>query len=255
MEETHPKPERPYLLLGATALVALTLLLPLAGTLEPPRTARIAAYALVLVSVVPLLHGFLLAARGYATSRLLALGAAAAAFGALFALLARPENLESGSGFLLSFALSLANLLRILAAASVGISLARYVGSVGVVLLIVAVATVSDLFSVFAGPTRTLVEEDSPVLDLLLLVFPTFGSALGFGLGASDFVFLALFAAASRFLDLRYPATLLCTCLATFLAVTAGLLLERPLPALPFIAIAFVLVNADLILASLTRRP
>jgi hypothetical protein len=251
MEETHPKPERPYLLLGATALVALTFLLPPAGMPELPRTARIAAYA--LVSVVPLLHGFLLAVRSYATSRLLVLGAAAAAFGVLFALLARPENLESGSGFLLSFALSLANLLRILAAASVGISLARYVGSVGVVLLIVAVATVSDLFSVFAGPTRTLVEEDSPVLDLLLLVFPTFGSALGIGLGASDFVFLTLFAAASRFLDLRYPATLLCTCFATFLAVTAGLLLERPLPALPFIA--FVLVDADLILASLTRRP
>jgi hypothetical protein len=124
-----------------------------------------------------------------------------------------------------------------------------------VVLLIVAVATVSDLFSVFAGPTKALVEEGSPVLDLLLVVFPTFGSALGFGLGVSDFVFLALFAAASGFLDLRYLATLLCTCFATFLAVTAGLLLERPLPVLPFIAIAFVLVNADLLLASLTRRP
>jgi hypothetical protein len=47
---------------------------------------------------------------------------------------------------------------------------------------------------------------------------------------------------------------LLCICFATFLAVTAGLLLERPLPALPFIAIAFALVNGDLILASLTRR-
>jgi hypothetical protein len=99
-----------------------------------------------------------------------------------------------------------------------------------------------------------LLEEDSPALDLLLLVFPTFGSALGFALGVSDFVFLALFAAASRFLNLRYLATLLCTCFATFLAVTAGLLLARPLPALPFIAIAFVLANADLILAFFTRR-
>ena len=189
--------------------------------------------------------------RGYGTSRLLALGAAAAAFGAFFALIARPEGLESGSWVLLS----LANLFRILAAASVGISLARYVGSVDVILLIVVVATASDLFSVFAGPTKTLVEEDSPVLDLLLLVFPTFGSALGFGLGVSDFIFLALFAAASRSLNLRYLATLLCVCFATFLAVCAGLLLERPLPALPFIAIAFVLVNADFILASLTGRP
>jgi hypothetical protein len=244
----------PYLLIGATGLTVLTFLLPLADTSAPSRTAWIAAYVLVIASVASFLHGFFLAARGYTTSWLLALGAAAAALGALFAFLARPENLENGSGFLLSFALLLANLFRIVAAASVGISLARHVGSMGVALLIVAVVTASDLFSVFIGPTRTLVEEDSPALDLLLLIFPTSGSTLGFGLGISDFIFLALFAAASRFLNLHYHATLLCSCFATFLAVTAGLLLERPLPALPFIAAAFVLVNADLTLASLTRR-
>src|SRR5215213_1902298 len=66
--------------------------------------------------------------------------------------------------------------------------------------------------------------------------------------------FLALFVAASRFLDLRYAATLLGVCFAAFLAVTAGLLLQRPLPALPFIAVAFVLVNADLIVTSLVKR-
>jgi hypothetical protein len=98
------------------------------------------------------------------------------------------------------------------------------------------------------------VRANSPLLDFLLLVFPTFGSPLGFGLGLSDFVFLALFAAAGRSPDLRYAATLLAVCCAALLAVTAGLLLARPLPALPFIAIAFVLVNADLILASLTGR-
>jgi hypothetical protein len=251
---SHAKPELPYLLTGAAGLAALTFLLPLADTSELPQFAPIAAYALVLIPVVPLLHGFFLAARGYATSGLLVLGAAAATFGVLFALLASAESVANGSGVLLSFALALANLFRILAAASVGISLARYVGAVGVILLIVAVAAVSDLFSVFAGPTRTLVEEDSPVLDLLLLVFPTFGFAFGFGLGVSDFIFLALFAAASRLLNLRYLATLLCICSATFLALTAGLLLGRPLPALPFVAMAFVLVNGDLILASLTRR-
>jgi hypothetical protein len=64
---------------------------------------------------------------------------------------------------------------------------------------------------------------------------------------------LALFAAASRFLDLHYPATLLCTCLATFLAVTAGLLLERPLPARPFNAIGFVLANVELSSSPLSR--
>jgi hypothetical protein len=57
-----------------------------------------------------------------------------------------------------------------------------------------------------------------------------------------------------RVCDLRYVATLLGLCFAAFLAVTAGLLLQRPLPALPFIATAFVVVNADLIVTSLVKR-
>ena len=212
------------------------------------------AYALVIIPVSLLLHGFFVAAEGYTTSRLLALGAACAALGLSSAFLARPEDLVDGSGVLVLVALCVANLARILAAACVGIALARYITSVGVVLIIVLAAIASDLFSVFAGPTRVLVQEDSPILDGLLLVFPTFGSALGFGLGLSDFIFLALFAAAGRFLNLRYVATLLGVCFAAFLAVSVGLLLERPLPALPFIALAFVLVNADLIVASLAKR-
>ena len=237
------------------SLAALIFLLPLVDALPGSVLAsRIVAYALVLVPVALLLHGFLVAAGGYTTSRLLALGAVSGALGLSSAFLARPEDLESGSGVFVLLALSFADLSRILAAACVGIALARYITSVSVVLIIVFAAIVSDLFSVFAGPTRMLVQEDSLILDGLLLVFPTFGSALGFGLGLSDFIFMALFAAASRFLDLRYVATLLGLCFAAFLAVTAGLLLQRPLPALPFIAIAFVIINADLIVTSLVKR-
>ena len=250
-----PARELAWSLVGAVALVALILLMPLAGAApQAPPAALIAAYALVLLPLPLLLHGFLLGSRGHATPRLLVLGAVSAALGFPLALLARPEALEGGSGVLVLIALSVANLSRILAAACVGISLARHVESVGVILIIVAAAIVSDLFSVFAGPTRALMREDSPLLDVLLLVFPTFGSALGFGLGVSDFIFLALFAAASRFLNLRYAATLLGVCFAAFLALTAGLLLERPLPALPFVALAFVFVNSDLIVASLAGR-
>jgi hypothetical protein len=237
---------------GVTALGAVSFLLLLVDAPEPSAATRIWAYALVLACMAPLLHGLFLVARGHATANLLMLGAAAAAAGTLFVLLSRPEYLENGLALLIS--LLLANLSRIVAAVCVGISLARYVRSVGVILLIAAVAVASDLLSVFAGPTRVLVEEESPVLDLLVVVFPTFGSALGFGLGVSDFVFLALFAAASRFLNLRYVATLICLCSAAFLAVTAGLLLGRPLPALPFVATAFLLANADLILGSLAHR-
>jgi hypothetical protein len=244
-----------YTLLGAATLVALTLLMPLLGTsagLTP--AVRILAYALVFVPVTLLLHGFLVASRDYATSRLLILGAASAAIGLLSALVARPEYLAEGPGLLVMLALCIADLARILAAACVGISLARYITSVGTVLIVIVAAIAADIFSVFAGPTEALVRTESPLLDFLLLVFPTFGSPLGFALGLSDFIFLALFAAVSRYLDLRYAATLLAVCTAAFLAVTAGLLLQRPLPALPFIALAFALANADLILASLPRR-
>jgi hypothetical protein len=229
--------------------------MPLLGTSADLTPAvRISAYALVFIPVTVLLHGLVVASRDYATSRLLILGAVSAAVGFLSAPVVRPEHLADGPGLLVLLALCVADLARILAAACVGISLARYITSVGTVLIVVVVAIAADIFSVFAGPTEALVRTESPLLDFLVLIFPTFGSPLGFGLGLSDFIFLALFAAAARTLDLRYSATLLAVCTAAFLAVTAGLLLARPLPALPFIAMAFVIVNADLILASLTRR-
>jgi len=231
------------------------LLLPLVGVFpEPSAGLRVAAYALVLGPLVLLLYGVLLVSGGYATSRLLMVGAVAAAVGLLASFVARTDYLYGEPGLLVLLALCVGDLAKILAAACVGISLARYVTSVGVILIVVVAAVASDVFSVFAGPTGALVREDSPLLDFLLLVFPTFGSALGFGLGVSDFIFLALFAAAGRFLNLRPTATLLGVCCAAFLAVTAGLLLARPLPALPFIAVAFVLVNLDLILASFVKR-
>ena len=242
-------------LVGAAVLVGLILLLPLVGaTAEPGAAVRILAYALVFVPIPLLLHGALVASPGFATPRLLLIGAASAAVGFPSALLARPENLFDGPGFPLLLVLCVADLARILAAACVGVSLARYVTSVGTVLIVVVAAIAADVFSVLAGPTEALVRTESPLLDLLLLVFPTFGSPLGFGLGLSDFIFMTLFAAAGRFLDLRYAATLLGVCLAAFLAVTTGLLLARPLPALPFVASAFVLANADLIVSFLARR-
>jgi hypothetical protein len=243
-----------YALSGAATLAALTLLMPLLGTSADLTVAvRISAYALLFIPVTLLLHGLVVASRDYATSRLLILGAVSAAVGFLSAPFARPEHLAGEPGLLVLLALCVADLARILAAACIGISLARYITSVGTVLIVVVAAIGADIFSVFAGPTEALVRTDSPLLDFLLLVFPTFGSPLGFGLGLSDLIFLALFAAVARSLDLRYAATLLAVCTAAFLAVTTGLLLARPLPALPFIALAFVACNVDLIVASLTR--
>jgi hypothetical protein len=120
-------------------LVAMVLLLPQVNTpavLSP--AVRILAYAVVFIPVPLLLHGFLVESGDYATSRLLTLGAVSVAVGFLSALVARPGYLADGPGLLVPLTLCVADLARIFAASCVGISLARYVTSVGTVLIVVA---------------------------------------------------------------------------------------------------------------------
>jgi hypothetical protein len=88
--------------------------------------------------------------------------------------------------------------------------LARHVNSIGVAFLVAAVATAADdLFSVLAGPTKARVEEGSPALDFLLVIFPPFGQPLGFALGVANFFFLVLFAAVARYLSLTASCTVI----------------------------------------------
>ncbi len=86
--------------------------------------------------------------------------------------------------------------------------------------------------------------EDAPILDFLLLIYPTFGYPLGFALGAADFVFLALFVALAGYLALKPLTTLVLGCISVLVAMLAGLLLGTALPALPFIAVSFLIANA-----------
>lgn len=234
---------------GLAALALVTLLLPAVGGGGFSPWRQILAYFLALGCVGLLFHGLLSLLEELPTRTILAFGAGSAALGFSAAFLGN-EGLAIPS-FLVML---LANTLRLLAACALACALARHVTSAGVALLIAGVATISDLFSVFAGPTRALIREESPVLDFLLLVFPTFGQPAGFALGVSDFIFLALFAATSRFLNLHYTLTLAAGLSATLITMVCGLLLERPLPALPFIAISFVLVNAQPLLSAL-RKP
>lgn len=239
--------------LGGLILLLFTLLAPLVD-LGFSFAAQVSAFLVAVSATGLILFGFPSLAARTTTPRLLALGAVAVALGVLAALFARPEVLAEGPQPLSLISLFLSDALRIVAAVTLGLALARYVASPGVALLIAAVATATDLFSVFAGPTKAMVEESAVALDFLLLIFPTFGQPLGFALGISDFIFLALFTSMSRILELRFTATVLGTCAGTLLAMTISLLLERPLPALPFISLAFVLINADLIRNSLLKH-
>lgn len=74
----------------------------------------------------------------------------------------RPETLLEGPAVLPLALLYVADTLRVSAAAGVGFALARRVDSPRIALLIAVLATAADLFSVFAGPTRALVEGGAP---------------------------------------------------------------------------------------------
>ncbi len=238
---------------GAGLLMLFIFVAPLIGT-DFSYMAQILAFVIAVLATGALLFGFPSLVSAIVTPWLLGFGAFAAVLGGLAAIFARPDVLAEGWAVVPLIALFVSNLLRISAAAALGISLARHVASPAIALLIAAVAAATDLFSVFAGPTKAMVEKSAPALDFLLVIFPTFGQALGFALGISDFIFLALFIAMSLLLNLRHIPTTVAVCVGTLLAMITSLLLERPLPALPFISLAFVLANADLILSSLLKR-
>ncbi len=229
---------------GVFLLFIFAFTLPFATEGQPSLLAQVSGYALAIIPIALILHGLLYMTYSLDTPWLLCVGAATAILGFLIVFLTRPDILAEGPRFLPLAALVLSNTLRVICAASLALALARYVLSPGIALLIAGVATASDIFSVFAGPTKALLQWDSPALDFLLLIFPVFGTSLGFGLGLSDFVFLALFAYVSYLLNLHYYPTLAFGGLAVVIALSAGLLLQRPLPALPFISLSFVLVNA-----------
>lgn len=234
---------------GTVGLALVIALLPVLGETDT-LAESVSAYVLVLFFTGAFLYGLLVLAANLPVQRLLLAGAFSGIAGIVAAYLGgRPETLVEGSAVLPLALLFFAATLRIGAAACVGVALARRVDSPGIALLIAGLATAADLFSFLAGPTRSLVEGGSEgglaLLGYLLVWFPTFGAPLGFALGVSDFVFLALFTTVSGYLGLSHPLPILILgCAATLLAMFTGLLMETALPALPFIALSFVLANA-----------
>jgi hypothetical protein len=143
-----------------------------------------------------------------------------------------------------------ATLAKLCAAGLLGLALGSLLQSpveaVGIALLVAAV----DIYSVAAGPTKVIVEEHEEVLNAFTLAFHPLGSDGVAQIGASDFVFFALFlAAASRF-DLYPQATWVAMTVSLGFTLLLSYELDRALPALPLLSLGFLLANA----APLRRR-
>ena len=109
-----------------------------------------------------------------------------------------------------------------------------------------------DAYSVWRGPTKTIVTEHREVFTNFSFAFPIPGEEHAANLGLPDLLFFALFLAAAARFALRPALTWLLMSLS--FGATLALAVWRDLgglPALPLLALGFLLPNIDLIWARL----
>jgi hypothetical protein len=229
-------------------------------THEPPARLRLAAAAAVLL----FLYGYLaphLPAPGTRLSLVLALAINLTLFAALVAGLSPLRS--SGMRALLIAALAAglsvvftylgwvppANVAKTVAAAGVGYWLAGAITSPAVIVLVAGLSAVVDIVSVAMGPTKALLERAPAAVGYLTVVFAWPGRDIADGytaLGVADLIFFSLYVGAARSLGLRSAATVVGVALGIAVAVVAGMRVSA-MPALPWMAAAFLAVNADLL--------
>lgn len=114
-----------------------------------------------------------------------------------------------------------------------------------------------DAWSVWRGPTRHLVTKREELFTSLSIPFPLPGEHAAAALGLPDFLFFAVFLAAAARWRLRSGLTWLAMTLsfgATMaLAAYTDIFGGAGLPALPLLAVGFLLPNLDLLLKRLGR--
>jgi hypothetical protein len=120
--------------------------------------------------------------------------------------------------------------------------------TLGWVVLVAAIIPVVDIYSVFKGPTKEITTNHVQTFYALSFAFPAPGQLQQANLGLPDLLFFALFLAAAVRFELRPFWTWLAGVLSfgATMALAVGLTVDG-LPALPFLSVAFLAVNGDLI--------
>jgi hypothetical protein len=149
-----------------------------------------------------------------------------------------------------------ANFARLAATTLLGFWFLGYFETVAWVVLVAAIIPWVDAYSVWRGPTKEIVSHHAHVFTVLSFAFPVPGEEAAANLGVPDLLFFALFLAASARFGLRVRWTFvgLLAGLGITVALTVWLDLNG-LPALPGIALGFLVPNADLLLRELRRQP
>ena len=148
-----------------------------------------------------------------------------------------------------------ANVAEAMLAAAVGLLFARALSTPAVALAVPVFVAGIDIWSVASGPTSRLLENDPKSADALSFDLPAWGDHGTAGqLGVSDAIFLSMFAAWAMHYGFRRAATIAGLALGLIASLVLSVVLDRAIPALPLIAVGYLLPNVDRIARTL-RTP
>jgi hypothetical protein len=147
---------------------------------------------------------------------------------------------------------ALFNVTKLLALTGVGFVFLQLFEALSWVVLVAVVIPWVDAVSVWRGPTDYVVSEQPGLFDRISYAFRVPGEDTSANIGPPDILFFALFLATAERFKLRVGWTWLAMTglLGLTLALTAAFDIAG-LPALPAVAVGFLLPNADLIWRSL----
>jgi len=146
------------------------------------------------------------------------------------------------------------NFAKLFGITAVGFAFLEYFETLSWVVLISLVIPWVDAYSVWRGPTKVIVTKHAHVFSDFSVAFPIPGERSGANLGLPDLMFFALFLAATARFRLRPGWTWLLMVLSFGGTLALAVLLSLSgLPALPLLALAFLLANGDLIWTQLRR--
>jgi hypothetical protein len=146
-----------------------------------------------------------------------------------------------------------ANVAKVVFAAALGIWIATELERVSWIVLVAAVSAVVDIVSVAAGPTKAILDQGPVVVGWFTLAATWMGYSYAeayTGLGVSDVLFFALYLGAARRFRLR-AAWSAVAMVGSFLVTIALAMWWTALPALPLLSVAFIAVNADLLVKAM----
>ncbi len=142
-----------------------------------------------------------------------------------------------------------ANVAKVVFAAALGIWIAGELERLSWIVLVAVVSAVVDIVSVAAGPTKAILEKGPVVVGYFTVAATWAGYSYAeayTGLGVSDVLFFSLYLGAARRFRLR-AAWSAVAMVASFLGTIALAMWWTALPALPLLSVAFLAVNADLL--------